>query len=89
MRRALVTASMLIVWACAADPGSSPAPDAGCHVGGCSGEVCSAEVGVASGCVWRPEYACYRDARCERQPDGACGWTATPELQACLESARR
>jgi hypothetical protein len=31
-------------------------------------------------------YACYRDAACERQPDGACGWTPTAELGACLAS---
>jgi hypothetical protein len=35
-------------------------------------------------CEFRPEYACYRDATCERQADGTCGWTETPELTACL-----
>ncbi len=57
-----------------------------CFVGGCSGQVCSDQEGVITTCQWRPEYACYQDAdaTCERQPSGACGWTPTPELNACL-----
>jgi hypothetical protein len=39
---------------------------------------------VISTCEWRDEYACYQTATCERQPDGQCGWTSTPELDACL-----
>jgi len=31
-----------------------------------------------------PEYACYADATCERQADGACGWTEDAVLAACL-----
>lgn len=67
---------------CGCEP--APAP-AGCHVGGCSGQLCL-EPGDdrATTCEWRPEYACYRSATCERQPSGACGWTQTPELRACL-----
>jgi eight-cysteine-cluster-containing protein len=58
-----------------------------CMVGGCSGQLCL-EPGDdrASTCEWREEYACYRSAACERQADGACGWTETPELRACLAS---
>lgn len=55
-----------------------------CHVGGCSGQVCSDDPGIITTCEWRPEYACYADATCERQPGGACGWTPTDELAACL-----
>ena len=59
--------------------------DAGCRVAGCSGELC---VGPSdpgfSACVWREEYACYRGASCERQADGACGWTMDADLRACL-----
>jgi hypothetical protein len=58
--------------------------DNGCFVGGCSGQVCSDQEGVISTCEWREEYACYRDATCERQSDGQCGWTETPELLTCL-----
>lgn len=50
---------------------------------GCSGQVCASSV-VYTTCEWRPEYACYADATCERQEDGNCGWTMTPELEACL-----
>lgn len=57
---------------------------AGCFVGGCSGQVCSDQEGVVSTCEWRAEYACYQTATCERQADGECGWTETPELTACL-----
>jgi hypothetical protein len=55
-----------------------------CFVGGCSGQICSDEEGVASTCEWREEYACYQSATCEVQADGNCGWTQTSELQACL-----
>jgi len=37
-------------------------------------------------CEFRPEHACYREAVCERQPNGECGFTDTPELRACLAS---
>jgi hypothetical protein len=56
-----------------------------CRRTGCSGEVCSDE-DVASTCVFRPEYACYRDAVCERQGTGKCGWTQTADLLRCLAS---
>lgn len=60
---------------------AEPAP---CFVGGCSGQICSDREGVISTCEWREEYACYQSAACERQADGQCGWTQTPELNACL-----
>ncbi len=55
-----------------------------CFVGGCSGQVCSDRDGVITTCDFRDEYVCYQSATCERQADGACGWSATPELAACL-----
>jgi hypothetical protein len=58
--------------------------DQSCYVGGCSGQICSDQEGVASTCEWRDEYACYQSATCERQADGLCGWTQTTELLACL-----
>ena len=58
--------------------------DQTCYVGGCSGQVCSDQEGVITTCEWRDEYACYQTATCERQADGQCGWTQTPELLACL-----
>lgn len=54
-----------------------------CRVSGCSGEICS-EGSLVSICIYKPEYACYRTAKCERQNTGVCGWTETPELLACV-----
>lgn len=54
-----------------------------CAPQGCSGQIC-ADHEVITTCEVRPEYACYETATCERQPDGACGWTPSPELDACL-----
>ncbi len=57
-----------------------------CFVGGCSGQICSDQEGVVSTCIYRPEYACYQGeaTACERQTNGACEWTQTEELLACL-----
>lgn len=63
--------------------GHSHDGDSPCVVTGCSSHVC-AEDHVATTCEWREEYACYRDATCERQANGACGWTETDELLECL-----
>jgi len=56
----------------------------GCMVTGCSGQVC-AEKELITTCEYRPEYACFKTATCERQPNGRCGWTPTAELKTCLE----
>lgn len=69
--------------------GTSVSSDGACHpacrVAGCSGELCVGPDGRGmSICIWRPEFACYRGATCEPQPDGRCGWTPTPELTMCL-----
>ncbi|MBA3499496.1 MAG: hypothetical protein M4D80_20160 [Myxococcota bacterium] len=56
----------------------------GCFVGGCSSQICSDQEGVISTCEFRPEYACYQEASCERQASGDCGWTQTPALTTCL-----
>ncbi len=62
-----------------------PAAGTTCVRGGCSGELCLPEGEERSTiCVMRPEFACYRDASCERQDDGSCGFTSTPALSACL-----
>lgn len=59
----------------------------GCAVAGCSSQLCvSAEEAatMVTTCEYRAEYACYREASCEPQMDGKCGWTQTSELQQCL-----
>jgi hypothetical protein len=63
-----------------------PHPAGECFVGGCSSQICSDTPDVVSTCEWTDAYACYQDATCERQADGQCGWTETPELQDCLAS---
>lgn len=59
----------------------------GCAVAGCSQQLC-VSAGEASTivttCEYRADYACYREASCEPQPDGKCGWTETAELKQCL-----
>jgi hypothetical protein len=60
--------------------------DGTCVVSGCSSQLCTDRVDLASTCELLEEYACYRTATCERQADGTCGWTETPELRACLAS---
>src|SRR5688572_14117062 len=65
-------------------PTPSLSPDtAACRPTGCSGQMCADE-DVVTTCEFKPEYACYRTARCERQPSGECGWTMTSDLQSCL-----
>ncbi|MDY0001297.1 MAG: proprotein convertase P-domain-containing protein [Polyangia bacterium] len=58
-----------------------------CYVGGCSGEVCSAEEGVITTCIYQPWYSCFQSASCAVQTNGTCGWTETPELLECLQAS--
>ena len=58
----------------------------GCELAGCSQELCvNAGERQATPCIWRPVYACYRQAVCEKQADGNCGWTQTDDLRACVQ----
>jgi hypothetical protein len=58
-----------------------------CIKTGCSSAICS-DHNVISTCEWRPEYACYQKATCERQANGNCGFTQTRELTSCLAAAK-
>lgn len=62
----------------------------GCQIGGCSAEVCgeASDEPIVSNCIYRPEFACYKAATCEKQSDGKCGWTQTEDLNRCLSDAR-
>ncbi len=75
----------------------TPSPDTplltsnGCAVSGCSGQLCISEEearngGGVSTCEFRSEYACYREAVCEPQANGQCGWTQTAALKQCLSN---
>lgn len=68
--------------------GPPPTGTKRCFKTGCSSHVCSDE-NVITTCEYRDEYACYQKAICERQKNGECGFTMTPELRSCLERARR
>lgn len=61
---------------------------ASCRPSGCSGQICSDEQ-VVSNCEYRPEYACYKSIKCERQASGLCGWTETPTFRQCFENATK
>ena len=63
----------------------------GCVPAGCSGQLCIEEElagEIQTSCEYRPEYACYRSAICERQKSGACGWRETEELRICMSEAK-
>jgi eight-cysteine-cluster-containing protein len=56
-----------------------------CVVTGCSGQVC-AEEDIITTCEYIPTYACYKNAKCQRQSNGKCGWTESEELLQCLKA---
>ncbi|MCR4330700.1 MAG: hypothetical protein NUV49_02355 [Patescibacteria group bacterium] len=63
----------------------------GCVPAGCSGQLCIEEElagEIVTTCEYRPEYACYRTAVCERQKSGTCGWRETEELRICTVEAK-
>jgi hypothetical protein len=67
--------------------GKTSAAQKPCMKTGCSGQVCSDQE-VITTCEFKTEYECYRKAACERQANGDCGFTPTPELTACLRRNR-
>lgn len=71
-------------------PGTETPSSATCVRTGCSSTVCT-EAGkeVMTTCEYRNEYECYGTAKCERQANGACGWTQTPALSSCIANARK
>jgi hypothetical protein len=82
---------LLLVLACACDKGNraEPVSTKPCVPGGCNGEICVEEGDSAATACWmRDEFACYGTARCERQRDGTCGYTETPELEVCIAMKR-
>lgn len=58
-----------------------------CYIGGCSSEVCSDQKDIASNCIYKEEFMCYKSASCERQSNGSCGWTQTTSLTMCIKDA--
>lgn len=65
-------------------PWCPPRTSDGCHIGGCSGQICSDTPNAVSTCEYQSHYACFRDAQCERQDDGQCGWTRDDAFNLCM-----
>jgi eight-cysteine-cluster-containing protein len=61
--------------------------DADCKISGCNGEVCSSQEGVASICVYKPEFECYSLTNC-KCTDSKCGWGQTEEFLNCIAGKR-
>ncbi|MFM7204669.1 MAG: hypothetical protein ACKO6N_28180 [Myxococcota bacterium] len=70
-------------------PSSEPTipPGGTCGATGCSGQICAWEP-VASTCEYTCEYGCYQYATCEAQSTNICGWTSSPEFEACLDKCK-
>ena len=85
MKAALIVVALAACGGKSSSPTPTPVAAGACEKGGCSGTSCS-EPGqqVMTTCEYKPEYACYQTASCERQSDSKCGWTQSPELVACL-----
>lgn len=62
-------------------------PLVGCKKTGCSGQLCvpSDAKDVITNCEWKSEYSCYQQAKCERLPDGQCGFIKDESFQKCLD----
>lgn len=58
-----------------------------CYVGGCSSELCTDKIDAISACMFRAEFQCYKQAVCEQQLNGVCGWTETSTLKSCILDA--
>ncbi|MFC1720920.1 hypothetical protein ACFLY0_01005 [Patescibacteria group bacterium] len=59
-----------------------------CLPAGCSSQLCvEADIAdtIVTTCEFKEEYMCYKEAKCERQETGQCGWTMTDELGSCLD----
>jgi hypothetical protein len=83
MTRYLIAFALIACGGNKTTPANPPPAGGACVKTGCSGTLCS-DKDMVSTCEWKDEYACYKTATCARQPDGACGFTQTPELTACL-----
>jgi hypothetical protein len=66
----------------------SVSPTAACRPTGCSSQICS-DADVITDCIYLPEYACYKNEKCERQSDGNCGWTQTANLTSCINKSKK
>jgi len=61
----------------------TPIPSSQCIITGCSGQICAADQ-VDTTCEWVCEYGCFQYATCGVSADGDCGWSTTPDYDACI-----
>ncbi|OGD04260.1 hypothetical protein A3E17_02320 [Candidatus Amesbacteria bacterium RIFCSPHIGHO2_12_FULL_48_14] len=63
-------------------------PTEPCKISGCSSELCidASSPDIGSVCIYRNEYSCYRFSACEKQSNGQCAWTQTPQYLFCLNN---
>lgn len=69
-------------------PITQPSPTEKCVLAGCNSELCLEESEARdrmTACVFSKQYGCLRNAKCERQTNGECGFTQTAELKDCLD----
>ncbi len=58
-----------------------------CVVSGCNGELCIEKgAQLSSSCEYKNYYVCYNSTVCERQANGECGFTETPDFIECKEA---
>ena len=71
-------------------PGGQSYIGNGCKIGGCGGEICqdASSEPIATPCIYKASFACYKSARCEVQQNGKCAWTQTADLTSCLISTK-
>lgn len=64
--------------------------DADCVPAGCNGEICTSKANagnIASICVYKPEFACYKQISCGCVTN-SCAWKETPSFRICIQDAR-
>jgi hypothetical protein len=61
-----------------------------CKIAGCSNQLCidASSKNIFSTCEYKESYACYKNADCEKQTNGKCGWTQTKELTTCINNSK-
>ncbi len=57
-----------------------------CKIGGWYKELCisAQDMTVKGPNIYRPENVCYKQAKCEVQQTGDCGWTETTKFKKCM-----
>ncbi|MCP3682733.1 MAG: eight-cysteine-cluster domain-containing protein [bacterium] len=93
MRWVLITLFLILITGCAEEniPDAECTTNDDCSTGGCSGEICgtSSTTGdVASICLWKEEYRCFKITGCECI-EGHCQWKQTQEFLECVEDAKQ